>query len=175
MAKAPEKIYREASGRVWETMGALEALGIAIYNEQAAYDFYRNLEHTIENESGKNKFKFLAEDEQRHRRLLEEQYEKESDGQKFVYDSGRAKTVDVTVDSQASAVDAVDLALEAEKAAHEFYKQAAEKTNDEEGRRMFERLAEDEENHYETLRAEREALLGGPYWFSADEHRMMES
>jgi rubrerythrin len=175
MTKAPEKIYREASGKVWEEMGTLEALGIAIYNEQAAYDFYAGLEHAIENERGKNKFKFLAEDEKRHRQLLEEQYEKESNGQKFVVDSGRVKKVDINVDTQTSAIDAVDLALEAEKAAYEFYKHAAEKTKDENGRRMFERLAEDEDKHYETLRAEREALLGGPYWFSADEQRLMES
>jgi rubrerythrin len=175
MMKASEKMYREASGNVWEEMGTLEALGIAIYNEQAAYDFYRSLEGTIENESGKKKFKFLAEDEKRHRQLLEERYEKESNGRKFVFDPGRAKRVDVNVDSQTSAIDAVDLAIEAEKAAFEFYKQAAGKTSDENGRRMFERLAEDEEGHYEILRAEREALLGGPYWFSADEQRIMES
>ena len=175
MTKAQQKIYIEASGDVWEKMGALEALGMALYNEQAAYDFYSTLEGTIENESGKNKFKFLAEDEKRHRQLLEERYEKESNGQKFVFDSSRAKKVDVTVDSQTGAIDAVDLAIEAEKAAHAFYRQAAEKTKDEKGRRLFERLAEDEEDHYETLRAEREALLGGPYWFTADEQRMMES
>ena len=174
MMKQNEKIYIEASGNVWEEMGTLEALGIAIYNEQAAYDFYRALEDTIENEGGRNKFKFLAEDEKRHRQLLEERYEKESNGRTFVFDTVRAKKVDVTVDSQASAIDAVDLALEAEKAASEFYKHAAETTKDEDGKRMFESLAEDEEDHYETLQAEREALLGGPYWFGADEQRIME-
>ena len=174
MRNASKKISIEASGNIWEEVGTLEALSIAIYNEQAAYDFYNSLVNMIQNEGGKNKFKFFAEDEKHHRKLLEERYEKESDGKKFAFDSDRVKKVDVTIDSQTSAIDAVDLAIETEKAASEFYKQVAGKTNDENGRRMFESLAEDEDRHYEILRAEREVLLGGPYWFSANEQRLVE-
>ena len=174
MTKHDEKNYIEASGHVWEEMGILEAIRVAIYNEQAAYDFYSGLVNTITNEAGKNKFKFLADDEKRHRRLLEDRFEKEGAGEKFVFDPDRAKKVHVDVDSQTSAVDAVQLAIEAEKSAREFYKQAVDKTQIEEGKRMFMDLAQDEDRHYEILIAEREALLGGPYWFSDDEQRLME-
>ena len=174
MAKQDKKLYIEASGDVWEEMGALEALRIAIYNEQAAFDFYKSLLNVIENEGGKNTFTFLAEDEKRHRQLLEDRYQKESGGQTFVFDARRAKKVNVDVDSQAGALDAVDMAIEAEKAASDFYTHGAEKTRDAGGKRMFESLAEDEDRHYEILVAEREALLGGPYWFSMDEQRVME-
>lgn len=174
MTKQDEKIYIEASGHIWEEMGPREALTIAIYNEQAAYDFYSGLVGVIENEGGKIKFKFLADDEKRHRQLLEERYQKEGGGEKFVFDPSKAKKIEVKVDDQTGAIDAVELALEGEKAASEFYKQAAQNTRDKEGRRMFERLAEDEEGHYELLLAEREALLGGPFWFSEGEQRLME-
>lgn len=169
-----DKIYIEASGKIWEETGALEALSIAIYNEQGASDYYTEVMNTIVNERGRNTFKFLADDEKRHRQNLEERFEQESGGKMFIFDPKRAKRVEVNVDDQASAVDAVDLAIEAEKAAYEFYKGAAEKTKDENGRRMFENLAEEEDRHYETLRAEREALLGSPYWFSINEQRSME-
>jgi len=175
MMKKDKRISIEASGDVWEKMGPLEALSVAIYNEQAACDFYSGLEHVIENEAGKRKFASLVDDERQHRRLLEERYAGESGGKDFVFHSDKAKKVHVDVESQASAVDAVDLAIEAERTAHDFYRRAAQKTSDEEGKRMFERLAEDEERHHETLLAEREALLGGFYWFSADEQRIMEN
>jgi rubrerythrin len=164
----------EASGDVWEQMGALEAMGVAIYNEQAAHDFYSGLAGVIENESGRKKFRFLAEDEGRHRRDLEERYVQESGGKTFPFDPDRVQKVEYHVENQTGAIDAVELALEAEKAAFEFYTQAAGKTADEGGRRMFERLAADEDGHYEMLLAEREALLGGFYWFGGDEQRVME-
>ena len=67
MAKQNEKMYIEASAVVWEEMGALEALRIAIYNEQAAFDFYSTILNVMQNEGGKNTFTSLAEDEKRHR------------------------------------------------------------------------------------------------------------
>lgn len=173
MAK-DEKKQIEASGDVWEQMGALEAISVAIYNEQAAYEFYNGLVDVIENEGGRSMFRSFAADEKRHRQHLEKRYGIESGGEAFVFDPDRVKQIKFSVDSQTGAIDAVELAIGAEKEARFFYKEAAQKTNDEEGKRMFETLAADEDRHYEMLLAEREALLGNFYWFGTDDQRFME-
>jgi len=169
-----EKKQIEASGDVWEEMGALEAISVAIYNEQAAFEFYNGLVDVIENEGGKSMFRSFAADEKRHRQHLEKRYGTESCGGAFVFDPGRVKQITFSVDSQTGAIDAVELAIEAEKEACAFYQDAARKTRDEAGKHMFEALAADEDRHHEMLLAEREALLGHFYWFGADDQRFME-
>ena len=174
MAKGDGTMHIEGPRDVWHGMGVLEILATAIYNEQSACELYSGLAETIANQQGQATFRGLAEDEKRHRRLLEIRYRDESKGKIFPFDSQRVKKINLSVDNQAKAIDAVELALAAEKNASELYHTAARRTQDAEGKRMFESLAADEDQHHEILLAERQALLGHPYWFSADEQRLME-
>ena len=174
MKEKGKKTYKEAAGKIPEDMGSLEALSLAIYNEQSAYDLYNKISLIIQDPSGKEKFKFLASDEKRHRKILEDWYTKETQGKKFLFDPSCVKKIELEIKDQTTATEALDIAIQAEKSAYEFYKSAAQKTKDQDGKKMFESLASEEDGHYQKLFAEREALTGNFYWFSLDIPGIME-
>lgn len=174
MKKKQKKIYQEVPDPLPIEAGVLEALEIAIYNEQSAYDFYKNLSETIENPSGQERFKFLYLDEKRHRDLLEERYLKESGGKSFLFNPRKVKKVELKINDQASAKEALDIALEAEREASNSYNKAALKAKDQKGKKMFESLASEEDKHYQILMSEKQIIEGGFYWFSLDSSGFME-
>jgi rubrerythrin len=174
MKEDEEKVYKEAEGKIKPEISALEALSVAIYNEQSAFDFYTKLSDTIKNQSGKEKFKFLASDEKRHRELLEGYYQKISGGKGFPFDPDKVKTVNVDVRDNATASEALDVGIKAEKEAYEFYSKSAEEAKDHEAKKMFLMLAEQEDRHFNILMAEKQALIGQFYWFSLDTPGIME-
>ena len=174
MKKKPKKVYPEGAEQLPVDANVLEALEIAIYNEQSAHDFYKNLSETIENPSGQERFKFLYLDEKRHRYLLEERYLKESDGKSFLFNPRKVKKVELKINDQASAKEALDIALEAEREAYNSYIKAASKAKDQQGKKMFESLASEEDKHYQILMSEKQIIEGGFYWFSLDSSGFME-
>ena len=62
------------------------------------------------------------------------------------------------------ALQVLTLAMEREKGGHDFYRDAAEKTSDPKGKRMFEWLARQEMNHFQKLSSQREALAENKEW-----------
>ncbi len=174
MKKEEKKTYKEAEGKITSEMSASEALSLAIYNEQSAFDFYTKLSDTIKNPSGKEKFKFLAADEKRHRKLLEDHYQKVTGGKEFPFDSGKVKAVNVDIRDNTTASEALDIGIKAENEAYRFYRKSAAETKDPEAKKMFLKLAEEEDRHYNILNAEKQALIGQFYWFTLDTPGMME-
>ncbi|MGB8657765.1 MAG: ferritin family protein [Candidatus Zixiibacteriota bacterium] len=174
MKEEKKKVYKEAEGRPKPEMGALEALSLAIYNEQFAFDFYTQLSQSIKNQSGKEKFKFLASDEKRHRQLLEDYYRKIARGQEFPFDPQKVRKIKVDVRDNTTASEALDIGIKAEKEAYEFYKSSAETSKDPDAKKMFLMLAEQEDRHFNILMAEKQALIDQFYWFSLDTPGIME-
>jgi len=174
MKEDEKKIYKEAEGKIKPEVSAVEALFVAIYNEQSAFDFYTRLSDVIKNQSGKEKFKFLAADEKRHRELLEGYYKKISDGKQFPFDPDKVKTIQVDVRDNTTASEALDIGIKAEKEAYEFYRKSAEETKNPNAKKMFFMLAEEEDQRYSILTAEKQALIGQFNWFSLDTPGMME-
>jgi len=162
-----DKTYKEAGGAFPEDAGPLEILGMGIYNEVSAYDFYISVSKKIKNKSGKEKFEILASDEKRHREILEGLYKKES-GKDFDFDPLRVKKIKFEIKDQTGAFEVIDIAMEAERQAYLFYTAAAKKTRNPDAQRMFETLAQEEDGHYQRLSAERNALSGGFYWFDIE-------
>jgi rubrerythrin len=174
MKKEKKKVYKEAEGKIKAEVTSLEALCVAIYNEQSAFDFYTKLSDTIKNPSGKEKFKFLASDEKRHRELLKKYYTKISGGKEFSFDPDKVKTIQVEVKDNTTAYEALDIGIKAEEEAYEFYQRSAESSKDPETKKMFSMLAGEEDKHYNVLMAEKQALIDQFYWFSLDTPGMME-
>jgi rubrerythrin len=174
MKKKEKKNFQEVSEKLPVDVNALDAVGIAIYNEQSAFDFYKNLSETIQNPSGQERFRFLSLEEKRHRTLLEERYLKESGGQRFSLDPQKVKKIKITISDQASAKEALHLALEAEREAYNSYMRAASQARDQQGKTMYESLASEEDKHYQILMSELQMIEGGFYWFSLDTSGFME-
>jgi rubrerythrin len=174
MKKKEKKVYKEAEGEIKAEVSGLEALSLAIYNEQFAFDFYTKLSETIKNPSGKEKFKFLASDEKRHRELLEKYYTQVTGEQKFPFDANKMKRIQVEVKDSTTAYEALDIGIKAEKEAYEFYTKKAQSSKDLKAKNMFLMLAGEEDKHYNVLMAERQALIDQFYWFSLDTPGIME-
>jgi rubrerythrin len=172
--KKEKKGYKEAEGEIKAEISRLEALSLAIYNEQFAFDFYTKLSDTIKNPSGKEKFKFLASDEKRHRELLEKYYTQVTGEQKFPFDANKTRRIQVEVKDSTTAYEALDIGIKAEKEAFEFYTRSAESSKDLKAKKMFLMLAGEEDKHYNVLMAERQALIDQFYWFSLDMPGIME-
>ncbi len=153
-----------------------DAITRAIYAEIGATNFYARMAEKIENEEGSGKFAQLSEDEKGHRDTLKGWYSRLFETE-FVESEEKIKSSeigDIPISGQAGAIEALDIAIEAESRANDFYLAEAEKAEDPELKKMFEGLAEQEKGHYDLLTAEKNALTGGFYWFDMDSSAFLE-
>ena len=153
-----------------------QVLAGAIYREIGARNFYKRISGAIRNADGKERFKRLSSDEERHRVKLEGWYRKLFDG-KFVAnekDLRDAEIRGVHVDDKTGAMAALDIAIKAEMQAEEFYALEAEKVTESELKELLLKLSGEEHGHYELLEAERSSLTGGFYWFDIDSSQFLE-
>ncbi len=152
------------------------ALSGAIYREIGASDFYRFLGEKITNPEGSKTFLKLSEDEASHRDKLESWYSRMF-GEDFVADPEELKKAErakVDVGEVSGALKALDIAIEAEGRARDFYETEAEKAEDKELKELFLNLAEEELGHYNLLQAEKSSLIDAFYWFDMDSTSFME-
>lgn len=153
-----------------------QAIEIAIYREIGARNFYRRIADQIENVEGTERFQRLSDDEEGHRvkleswfkRLFETDFEADPEGIK------QSEIGDYQIDKQTGAMEALNIAIEAEAKAQEYYITQSEKAESPELKTMFQNLAEEEQGHYNLLEAERNSLIGGFYWFDMDSTSFLE-
>ena len=145
---------------------ALEIIEEAIYHEQSSHDYYLKVAAAIENPSGKDQYRHLAHEEIRHREVLEDRW-RALTGKRFRYEPSRQLGDDLPVPtSNATAVEALEQAMEHELEAVANYRELAESAGDAESRRVYLQLANDEQQHYEWFRDQRNALQRGVHWFT---------
>jgi rubrerythrin len=153
-----------------------QAIELAIYREIGARDFYRRIADQIKNAEGIEKFRQLSDDEEGHRvkleswfkRLYETDFEADPEGIK------QSEIGDYPIEKETGALEALDIAIEAEAKAQEYYTAQSEKAESAELREMFRSLADEERGHYNLLEAERNSLIGGFYWFDMDSTSFLE-
>ena len=154
----------------------IDALEEAIYREIGAFRFYSTVAEEITNPGGKKKFEEIAGDEKRHREKLESWYN-ELSPEKFELSDEKIEESEIKgirLDRRTGAEKALDIAIEAELNANEFYSDQAEQVDNRDLRKLYLTLAEDEEGHYNLLVAEKNAMAGGFYWFDMDSTAFME-
>ena len=153
-----------------------QALEGAIYREIGASKFYGTIAKRIENPEGSAKFRQLSKDEVGHRIKLESLF-------KDMFDEAFSPTSEGIEESEieewdlsdrTGALEALDIAIEAEASAEEFYTGQAESTDDERLKKLFTDLAEEEKGHHSLLEAEKNSIIGGFYWFDMDSTSFME-
>jgi rubrerythrin len=153
-----------------------QALELAIYREIGASGLYKSIAETISNPDGKKRFERLSEDEEGHRVKLEKWFEKLFE-EPFTASSEGIKQSEITgiaLDSQSGAIEVLDIAIKAEEQANSFYRMQAENADHPDLKALFLALAEEEHGHHELLEAERNALIGGFYWFDMDSTSFLE-
>jgi len=147
-----------------EGLTALEALGIAIRAEMDSQELFDELARMAEDPQIGRRFELLAYEEQRHRDYLETRWEDLAGGVPMKL-PGSWLPEGRTTREQRSGMrieDVLDLAIEEERRAHEFYAAEATRTDDLSGRRMFRFLADMKFRQWTTLAQEKEMLARYP-------------
>jgi len=136
-------------------LSSLEVYGVAIRSEIDAARAYQKMGELVESKDGKQKLRFLRNEEQKHRALLEEMYRKEYPDIKLeLPDKGLAPKLVAAADRDAPITKLFELAMEAEQGAEKFYAEAAEQSESQSGRRLLAYLSGMERGHYYLLKAE---------------------
>ena len=161
----------------------LEVLVRAMITEQDGYDFYMAAADFVKDEKGKEMLKGLAGDEVGHLHILQAEYGKVQGGRSFVdLDSARAElppepelrlfpeksNLSSMMDGLISDEEALRVALEFEQKGYEMYEAAAQNTDDENARQVFDYLAKQENEHYVLIQQTLEYLVDNGMWFFQD-------
>jgi rubrerythrin len=158
-------------------MKATEALELAIERERGANKFYRKAADATKDSYGKNMFDWLAKEELRHLAKLRQQLKSVLDNNKWLewkrvttpinkaeFPLISEATGKIVVD--AGEQDALRQAIQSEKDAITFYKEAEESTPDLNGKNMFRALSKEEEGHLELLEEELKWLTQSRKYFT---------
>ena len=161
------------------TNAALTALSQAIELEIEGQRFYLKAAECTANAKGAEMFRSLADDEVIHERILRRQLDALTQGEGWVLPEGVAEvTADLTtplfpeseeafqkaVQPDASDLDALLFALQIENESFNLYSELAQTTDDPNGKRMYEHLADAERGHFELLMLNYEHLSTEGSW-----------
>ena len=157
----------------FEHLEEKEAVERAALIEQNGFAFYMGLAEKTKNADAARVFKKLADDERKHKRLLEEKFfpeagfpdivtDEEIEIEKFVEAEGVPDlfTRNIDMDKLIDLIDddnkAVLIALETERHSAKYFEALSEKAKSEEAKKFYLHLAEEERGHVKEL----EKLLG---------------
>jgi rubrerythrin len=170
-----------------ETNAALTALNQAIEIEIKGQRFYLEAAECTTNPKGAEMFRSLADDEMIHERILRRQLDALTQGEGWVpvlsmvegLPEGATevtanlaalifpdseKVCEDTLRPDESDLDALLFALQIENESFNLYREMAEKTDDPNGKRMYEYLANAERGHFEQLMLNYEHLSTTGSW-----------
>jgi rubrerythrin len=154
-----------------ELLGALER---AQKLEIDGAEYYLNLAARCRSQAAAEMFRSFAADEHRHLRIVRDMAEQMSvdvagmptprEEIRTIFGEAAERADDV---AQASAdeKEAVAVAMGMEKASFDLYTESAREAEDDETRRLLERLALEENQHYEMLENTLEYLNANDQWF----------
>lgn len=150
----------------------MEEIKVALQLEKDGYAYYKKAAELCQNEYGKKMFEKLARDEIEHLARFKE-IAKEFFGE---VEEGEGKHLDIfekiDFSSRAGEYDALRHAIEFEERAKKFFEEVAEKAKDERIKKVFQKIAKEEEMHKELLEAELNYLQKSGIWFDYQEFRM---
>jgi rubrerythrin len=135
-----------------------EVLLAALKSEIDSRDLYRKLQKRVKNYVLKNKFGFLADEEEKHRVFFEQVYDRNFPGETIsLPEKSPVPIPDIRLKSENQPISEVlEMAMEAELKASEFYKSMIEIFSDEKIKRTLEYISTVELTHYKLLEVERD-------------------
>ena len=160
----------------------MNAIEIAIRMEKDSIKFYKEASEKAKHLVGKKMFLSIAEDEQRHLEMLSQIFKEMDVTIKDVNPMNNIKTVFETlkdtmqekIKATKDEVDAFSIAMHMEKEGIEFYKKAGSEAKTEKEKALFERLAQEEQQHYDIFSNSYNFLTDTGNWFMWEEHTIVE-
>ena len=170
----------------------LGVLRRAMQVERDGYKFYAEAAERATGERGKEMFRGLAADEEKHLRLLLIEYRALESGQGWI-DPTQALEQDMDLDpanpdlpgaeypesspiftparqpSLEGDVAALEFGMETERLSYDLYKKSAKEQTDPSAKKAYELLAKEENRHYEILQSSRDYLVDNETWWDSEE------
>jgi hypothetical protein len=168
---------------------ALTALEKAMEVERQGKVFYEEAAGQVKDEAGKAVFETLAKDEVEHIRLLQAEYDQiQAEQEWMALDEAKVcepqvplrlfpkkKDVTLTIPAGSTDADALKLAMAFEESGYKAYAKAKKETNDPNGKKVFDFLAKQENNHYVFLQKTLDYLSNqGAWYFDEQEFPMFD-
>jgi len=163
-----------------------KALRIALQTENDGIKLYTTASEKTTHPFGKKLFLSLVEDEKSHIRMIESMAEgmgmsaalaaaREGTPRKRISTIFSECKEDLAerVSASEDELEVLKLAMEYESRGYEYYKKAARETGSSDERALFERLALEENEHYQVLESTREYLDQTGKWFLWDEQALL--
>ncbi|OGD18022.1 MAG: hypothetical protein A2V76_00870 [Candidatus Aminicenantes bacterium RBG_16_63_14] len=153
-----------------KNLPAWQVLGVAIRSEIDAAAFYTRLQGRVKNVLLVQKLKFLALEEEHHKKILERLLgQKYPEKPKEVPESSLMPPIGVSLGPEPTVPGLFEAALKAEEAAEAYYNEAGERVEDEAGRRILAYLGRVERSHQAMIKSELELLRKFPDYYSVED------
>jgi len=150
-----------------------EVLAVAIRAEIEAAGFYGGLLARVKNILLQQKLGFLVLEEKKHRKILERLYAERFRGTELkIPDKSVRPRPAAKVDETSSVLDLFKTALEAEKTAEEYYRDARGAMDDAGSRKILEYLSRVERSHYFMIRSEIDLLSRFPDYYDVEDFHL---
>jgi rubrerythrin len=152
-----------------------EVLAVAIRAEIQAADFYAGILEKVKNILLQQKLKFLVIEEKKHRQILERLHAQRFPEVELKLPEKPAQPGPMGAGSGgASILDLFKMALEAEKLAEQYYKDAQRVVDDAGSRKMLEYLSRVERSHYFLIKSEIDLLGRFPDYYDVEDFHLGE-
>lgn len=152
-----------------------EVLGVAIRSEIDAAAFYTRLQDRVKNAVLLQKLKFLAMEEEHHRKILERIFgQKFRDQSRDVPESALMPPISASLGAGPSVLDLFLAALKAEETAESFYMAAVDRAEDEGSRSLLAYLGRVERSHQAMIKSEIELLQKFPDYYKVEDFHLGE-
>ena len=152
-----------------------QILGVAIRSEIDAAAFYTRLQGRLKNILLIQKLKFLALEEEHHRKMLERLLaQKYPEGPTDAPGSSLMPPIGVSLPADATVPALFEAALEAEKIAEAYYSEAAERVGDEAGRRILAYLGRVERSHQAMISSEIDLIRKFPDYYNVEDFHIAQ-
>jgi rubrerythrin len=167
-----------------QTTELASILKTGIQVEENGFETFTRFAKQTEDEHGKRLFQRLAQDELEHKAILEKQLKNLSEGGSWqgihippssvekLLPKIRDKEQRTKGQSGLGEVDALNTALDLERKAAQFFRDKADSVSDPEAKKLFIRLAEWEDAHFELIMSELDNIKNTGLWFGIPEFRM---
>jgi rubrerythrin len=150
-----------------------EVFGVAIKSEIEATEAYSKLYEKVKNEILRMKLKFLISEEKKHRRILERLFSQRFPEEELkIAEKSFLPPIKVFLAKKLSVLDLFKLALKAEKMSEEFYREAGERAEDKESKRVLGYLVRVERSHYFIIKSEIDMLDRFPDYYKVEDFHL---
>ena len=160
-----------------------QAIETAIQMEKEGQAFFHQAAEKTNNKLGKAMFERLAAEEITHMETFRKMFDSMSNTEDWHAVSTQLRSISkppvfsdaknkMKAEREPGEVEALRQAMEIERNAIEFFKDAKSKTDDETVKEIFEKIRQEEEYHHALLQAQYDSVTNSGYWLDTAEFHM---